>query len=87
MTLFQCSYNGEGIRFHLIGGKINIVIFDISKIKHFVPEFECKVYWAEDIRHTIAWFKVDPARQTIDDDANQLWDRIIASYEKAYPKH
>jgi nucleoside-diphosphate-sugar epimerase len=69
----------------LIGDKSNSVVFENSKIKRFVPEFECVVPFAEGVRRSLAWFEADPARQTIDDDANQLWDRIIASYEKAYP--
>jgi len=70
----------------LIGDKANSVVFDNSKIKHFVPDFECKVSWAEGVRRAIVWFEADPARQTIDEDANQLWDRIITAYEKAYSK-
>ena len=69
----------------LIGDKSNSAVFDNSKIKRFVPEFECKVPWAEGIRRTIDWFEADPGRQTIDESANQLWDKIIAAYERAYP--
>jgi nucleoside-diphosphate-sugar epimerase len=69
----------------LIGDKVNSAVFDNSKIKRFVPEFDCKVSWAEGIRRTIAWFEADPSRQTIDEESNQLWDNIIESYEKAYP--
>ena len=68
----------------LVGDKANSVVFDNSKIKRFVPEFDCKVSWAEGVRRSIAWLEADPSRQTIDDEANQLWDRIITSYEKAY---
>ena len=69
----------------LIGDKVNSVVFDNSKIRRFVPEFDPKVSWKEGVRRTIAWFEADPARQTIDEGSNQLWDRIIGSYEKAYP--
>ena len=69
----------------LIGDKVNSVVFDNSKIKRFVPEFDCKVSWAEGVRRSIAWFEADLSRQTIDEDANHLWDRIIAAYERAYP--
>jgi len=69
----------------LIGDKANSVVFDNSKIKRFVPEFECKISWAEGIRRSIAWFESAPAHQTIDHEANQLWDRIISIYEKAFP--
>jgi len=69
----------------LIGDKVNSAVFDNSKIKRFVPEFECEVPWAEGVRCAITWLEADPSRQTIDDEANQLWDRIIARYEKAFP--
>ncbi len=69
----------------LIGDKVNSVVFDNSKIRRFVPEFAPKVSWVEGVRRTIAWFDADPARQTIDEDSNQLWDRIINAYERIYP--
>jgi nucleoside-diphosphate-sugar epimerase len=69
----------------LIGDKVNSAVFDNSKIKRFVPEFDCKVPWAEGVRRTIAWFEADPSRRTIDDEANQLWDQIIEHYGRAYP--
>jgi nucleoside-diphosphate-sugar epimerase len=70
----------------LIGDKVNSVVFDNSKIKRFVPDYECKIPWAEGVRRALAWFGADPARQTIDSEANQLWDKIIDSYEKAFPE-
>ncbi|MBN1450199.1 MAG: SDR family oxidoreductase [Anaerolineales bacterium] len=70
----------------LIGDKANSVVFDNSKIKRFVPDFECKVPWAEGVRRSVAWFEADPSRQTVDDEANQLWDTIISAYEAAFPK-
>ena len=70
----------------LIGDKVNSAVFDNSKIKCFVPEFDCKVPWAEGVRRSIAWFEADPSRQTIDNETNQLWGTIIANYEKVYPE-
>jgi len=69
----------------LIGDKVNSAVFDNSKIMRFVPDFDCEVSWSEGIRKTIAWFEADPSRQSIDHIAIQLWDKIIASHEKAYP--
>jgi nucleoside-diphosphate-sugar epimerase len=74
----------ERKRGSLIGDKVNSVVFDNSKIKRFVPEFNCKVSWAEGVRRSIAWFDANLARQTIDQDANNLWDRIIEAYERAF---
>lgn len=69
----------------LIGDKANSVVFDNSKIKRFVPDFNCKVTWAEGVRRAIAWFEADPCRQTIDETANREWDEIITAYERSFP--
>ena len=69
----------------LIGDKVNSVVFDNSKIKRFVPDFKCEVDWAEGLRRAIAWHEAHPEFQTIDADANALWDRIITAYEKVFP--
>lgn len=69
----------------LIGDKSNSVVFDNSKIKRFVPDFNCEVDWAEGLRRSLAWFEVHPQFQTIDAESNRLWDKIIAGYEKAFP--
>jgi nucleoside-diphosphate-sugar epimerase len=73
----------EDARGSLIGDKSNSVVFDNSKIKRFVPDYHCEVTWAEGVRRSLAWFEAHPEFQTLDQSANALWDRIIASYEKA----
>lgn len=69
----------------LIGDKANSAVFDNRKIKSFVPGFGAQVPWSEGVRRALAWHEADPARRTIDQAANQLWDRIIAAYQKALP--
>jgi nucleoside-diphosphate-sugar epimerase len=69
----------------LIGDKANSAVFDNSKIKRIVPDFSCDVTWATGVRRALTWFESDPARQEIDTISNQLWDRIIAGYERALP--
>jgi len=69
----------------LIGDKSNCAVFDNSKIKRFVPDFKCEVLWAEGVRRALAWHEADPARQALDIESNQLWDKIIAAYENAFP--
>jgi nucleoside-diphosphate-sugar epimerase len=69
----------------LIGDKIYSVVFDNSKIKRFVPDFVATVPWTEGVRRALAWFRTDPARQTIDVTAVEKWDKIIAAYERAWP--
>ena len=69
----------------LTGDKSNSVVFDNSKIKRFVPEFDCKVSWAEGVKRVIDWFDADPARRSVDQAEVQKWDAIIAAYLKSYP--
>ena len=69
----------------LIGDKSNSVVFDNSKIKRFVPDFNCEVDWAEGVRRSLAWFETHPEFQTVDVESNKLWDKIITGYEKAFP--
>lgn len=74
----------EGAVGSLIGDKSNSVVFDNSKIKRFVPEYNCKVKWSDGLRRSLAWFEAHPEFQTIDNASNQLWDKIIAEYSKAF---
>jgi nucleoside-diphosphate-sugar epimerase len=68
----------------LIGDKINSSVFDNTKIKHVVPEFQAKTPWAEGVRRALAWFDADSARRTIDKQANDLWDTIITDYMRVF---
>lgn len=69
----------------LIGDKANSVVFDNSKIKRFVPDYKCEVTWSEGVRRSLAWFEAHPPFQSIDEEMNAEWNRIIAAYEKAFP--
>jgi nucleoside-diphosphate-sugar epimerase len=68
-------------RGRLLGDKAASVVFDNSKIKHFVPGFCATTTFAEGIRESLAWFDADPARKQIDADANATWDKLISAYE------
>ena len=69
----------------LMGDKSHSVVFDNSKIKRFVPDYSCEVMWAEGIRRSLEWFEAHPEFQTIDDEMNSIWDRIISTYQRAFP--
>ncbi len=81
LATFDGNFTGT-----LIGDKVNSVIFDNSKIKRFVPDFHCEVNWAEGARRAIAWHEAHPEFQTVDANANALWDKIITKYEKVFQK-
>lgn len=64
----------------LWGDKVHSTVFDNAKLRALVPDFRAVVPFARGIVETVAWFDADPTRQTLDDDANESWDRIAAIY-------
>jgi nucleoside-diphosphate-sugar epimerase len=66
----------------LSGDKSASVVFDNTKIKRFVPGYTATVPFTEGIRRTLAWFDADPARRVVDAEADGLWDRVIAAYQR-----
>lgn len=73
----------EGAMGSLIGDKSNSVVFDNGKIKSFVTDFHCEVEWADGLRRSLSWFEAHPEFQQVDHNADDLWDKIIATNEKA----
>jgi nucleoside-diphosphate-sugar epimerase len=67
----------------LWGDKVHSTVFDNSKLRSFVPDFEATVPFADGIKETVAWFDADPSRQEIDHDTNALWDRVAEVYVEA----
>ncbi len=70
----------------LLGDKAVSTVFDNSKIKRFVPGYYATVSWSEGVRKAITWHEKEKSRMSIDTDANNLWDKIISGYEKAWTK-
>ena len=70
----------------LLGDKAYSVVFDNSKIKRLVPGFVATIPFAQGAREIMAWFDADPARQVVDPQWNELYDRIITAYRGAFPK-
>ena len=69
----------------LLGDKAHSVIFDNTKIKRLVPDFAATIPFSQGAREIVAWYDADPARQVVDEQANHLFDRIIAAYETIRP--
>jgi len=66
----------------LLGDKTHSMIFDNSKIRALVPEFEAKIPFTEGAREIIDWYEEDVSRQIVDSESNSLMDRIIADWER-----
>ena len=69
----------------LLGDKAHSSIFDNSKIKRLVPDFNCVIPFARGAQEIMAWYDADPARQKIDERFNRLNDELIAKQALARP--
>jgi nucleoside-diphosphate-sugar epimerase len=64
----------------LFGDKTWSVVFDNSKIKKFVPEFQATVTFRDGIRRTLDWFAADEKRRRVDETVHAEMDRILGFY-------
>ncbi len=65
----------------LLGDKSWSVIFDNSKIKSYVPEYQAVIPFHRGIRRTLAWFDAKPGRKWIDEAANQEMEDLLRAYQ------
>jgi len=69
----------------LVGDKMHSMIFDNSKIRRLVPEFQPAIPFWQGAKEIIAWYDADPARQSVDPAFDALHDRIIQALESCKP--
>lgn len=82
---FLISHNPE-LEGGLLGDKAVTSVFDNSKIKRLVPDFEAAVPFGEGIARTVKWFEAHPERCTEDESWNAQMDAIIEAHEKGFGK-
>ncbi len=70
----------------LLGDKSHSMIFDNSKVKRVVPDYVAAIPFAQGAREIMAWYDADPSRQVTDEAFDQLTERILAAYQKAWPE-
>ena len=63
----------------LIGDKTVSVVFDNSKIKSLVPEFDCKVRPEEGIKAAVDYIMAHPEYQTEDEGFDAFTDKVVAA--------
>ena len=64
----------------LLGDKMHSMVFDNSKIKKFVPEFNAQIPFSQGAKEIIKWHDSDPGHKLVDDQFNSVVDRIISAY-------
>lgn len=84
-TDFLVSHDPE-LEGGLLGDKSVTSVFDNSKIKSLVPEFEATLSFAEGIKRTVAWFEAHPERCSVDEAWNEQMDSIIAAHAAGFKK-
>lgn len=62
----------------LLGDKSHSMIFDNSKIRRLVPDFQPRIPFWQGARESIAWYDADPARQKVDPVFDNILERILA---------
>ncbi len=68
----------------LLGDKMHSMVFDNSKIKRTVPDFNAATPFSRGVREILAWYDADPARQVVNETLNATMDAIIAAHEAAW---
>jgi len=82
---FISSYLPEK-RGSFIGDKAVSCVFDNSKLKEFVPEYQATMPFYKGIKQTINWFESQPDKCKVDEEWNQLMDEIITGQENGLRK-
>jgi nucleoside-diphosphate-sugar epimerase len=70
---------------NLLDDKAHSVIFDNSKIKAFVPDFEATITFRDGLEKVREWFDADPARKESTGrnlNVEEALDRVLAAWNK-----
>jgi nucleoside-diphosphate-sugar epimerase len=67
----------------LKGDKAHPVVFDNSKIKRFVPDFQCRKPFRVGVRESIAWLREHPENQNLDPKVDGLIDEVLKAWEES----
>lgn len=65
----------------LKGDKANPGIFDNSKIKRFVPDFNCRVSFHDGVRQSIDWLRRHPDQQNLNPQVDQEIEAVLALWK------
>jgi len=65
----------------LLGDKSHSVVFDNSKLRSVVPEFNPTFTFAQGAREIVAWYDADPARRVVDPTLDATLDELVARHQ------
>lgn len=67
----------------IYGDKMHTAVYDTSRIATLVPGWRAHIPFAEGMAEAVAWFEAHPDRQTVDEGANEMFDRLATIYRHA----
>ena len=62
----------------LLGDKAHSMVFDNTKVKSAVPDFDATIPYARTASESLAWFDADPARRAVDPETDRLHDALTS---------
>ncbi|HEX4444333.1 MAG TPA: NAD-dependent epimerase/dehydratase family protein [Galbitalea sp.] len=65
---------------NFLGDKSHSVVFDNTKIRSVVPEFNPTTTFDEGAREIVAWYEALEARRTVDPDLNAHFDALVRKH-------
>jgi nucleoside-diphosphate-sugar epimerase len=70
----------------LKGDKAQPGVFDNSKIKRFVPEFQGRKPFRVGVHESVAWLRENPARRTVNPQLDALCAKVVAAWQQRQSK-
>lgn len=61
----------------LVGDKAHSMLFDCSKLRALVPDFDPTIRYDQAAFDQVAWYDADPSRQQVDADLDAGFDRLV----------
>ena len=66
----------------MLGDKAHSLIFDNSKIKLAVPDFEALIPFSEGAREILDWYDADSSRKQVNVALDRMMDDLIEKVER-----
>jgi hypothetical protein len=66
----------------LKGDKAHPGVFDNSKIKRLVPEFQCRTPFRDGVRDSVDWLRAHPDQQNLKPELDALIEKVLTAWQK-----
>ena len=67
---------------NLKGDKSHPGVFDNSKIKRFVPEFQCRKPFRIGVRESVNWLRAHPEQQNLNPQVDATFEQVVDAWRK-----